>query len=290
MSFRVDLDMFRGPLDLLLYLVRKHELEILDIPVGLITDQYLAHLEILEQLDVDSVGDFLEMASTLTEIKSRMVLPRADEIEEEFDDPRRELVRRLLEYKKYKDAASMMDERSRAWQERYPRLADDVPERKRNLAEEPLGEVELWDLVSAFGRVIRDHHEPQPSSIVYDDTPIHVYMSRIQARVRRDGRMSFSDLFQPAMHKSTLVGIFLAILELVRHHSLHAEQNDIFGEIWLLPGTESEAQLDPSAVDNYDHRAVDGESSETGEQALKNDESPPASADTKDAPPANDPT
>ena len=107
MNFRVQLDVFRGPLDLLLYLVRKHEVDILDIPIAMITDQYLEHLAVLEQLDVNEVGDFLEMASMLIEIKSRIVLPRADEEDSELDDPRQELVRRLLEYKKYKDAAGL---------------------------------------------------------------------------------------------------------------------------------------------------------------------------------------
>src|SRR4029077_14919560 len=101
LDFRVNLNIFRGPLDLLLYLVRKHEVEIVDIPIAAITDQYLQYLEVLKQLDVGEVGEFLSMASLLIEIKSQQVLPRADEIEEEIDDPRQELVRRLLEYKQY---------------------------------------------------------------------------------------------------------------------------------------------------------------------------------------------
>ena len=121
MNFRVQLDVFRGPLDLLLYLVRKHEVDILDIPIAMITDQYLEHLAVLEQLDVNEVGDFLEMASMLIEIKSRIVLPRADEEDSELDDPRQELVRRLLEYKKYKDAAGLLEERGRQWQQRVSR-------------------------------------------------------------------------------------------------------------------------------------------------------------------------
>ena len=112
-DFRIDLNVFRGPLDLLLYLVRKHEVEIVDIPIATITDQYLEYLAVIEQLDVDAVGDFLAMASLLIEIKSQQVLPRSDEVEDELDDPRQELVRRLLEYKKYRDAASILEERSR---------------------------------------------------------------------------------------------------------------------------------------------------------------------------------
>src|SRR5437868_5441278 len=98
MNFRVDLDIFRGPLDLLLYLVRKHELEIVELPVARVTDQFLEYLEVLEVLDVDAVGDFVELASTLVEIKSRLVLPHGDEVEEELEDPKQDLVRRLLEY------------------------------------------------------------------------------------------------------------------------------------------------------------------------------------------------
>ena len=235
MDFRVDLNIFRGPLDLLLYLVRKHEVEIVDIPIALITDQYLDYLAVLEQLDVNAVGDFLAMASLLIEIKSQQVLPRGDEVEEELEDPRQELVRRLLEYKQYRDAASMFDERGRAWQQHYPRVAGDLPPRQRNLAEEPIREVELWDLVSAFGRIIRENVATKPSNIVYDDTPIHVHMARILARLIERGRLAFSELFDASLHKSVLIGMFLAVLELVRHHRVRAEQNDLFGEIWMLP-------------------------------------------------------
>ncbi len=197
-DFRVDLNVFRGPLDLLLYLVRKHEVEIADIPIAAITDQYLEYLAVIEQLDVNAVGDFLAMASLLIEIKSQQVLPRSDEVEDELEDPRQELVRRLLEYKKYRDAASILEERSRSWQQHYPRLSTDLPRHERDLAGEPIQEVELWDLVSAFGRIMRETEAAKPSSIVYDDTPIHVYMGRIHARLLEAGRLSFRDLFDRA--------------------------------------------------------------------------------------------
>ena len=258
MDFRVELNIFRGPLDLLLYLVRKHEVEIVDLPIAAITDQYLEYLAVLEQLDVGAVGDFLGVASTLIEIKSQQVLPRGDEIEDGPEDPRQELVRRLLEYKKYRDAASLLQQRSRDWQQHYPRLSDDLPPRRRDPAEQPIHEVELWDLVSAFGRIMRDTEASKPSNIVYDDTPIHVYMSRIHARLIEEGRLSFSALFQPGMHRSTLVGIFLAVLELVTHHHVRVEQNGLFGEIWILPGVGCTEPLDLSNVDNYEQSATAG--------------------------------
>lgn len=244
MSYRVELDIFRGPLDLLLYLVRKHELDIREIPVATIAQQYMQYLEVLVELNINDIGDFLVMASTLAEIKSRLVLPLGGEAEEE-EDPRQDLVQQLLEYKRYRDAASMLEERSRSWQERYPRLANDLPPRNRDLAEEPIHEVELWDLVSAFSRIMRDNVAVRGQNIVYDDTPIEVYMEKIHQQLVDEGRVAFSELFQPGMHKSTLVGIFLAMLELVRHHGIRTVQEDLFDEILLMPG-------DPPAADESD--------------------------------------
>jgi segregation and condensation protein A len=252
-DFRIDLNVFLGPMDLLLYLVRKHEVEIVDIPIAMITDQYLEYLTVIEQLDVDAVGDFLAMASFLIEIKSQQVLPRSDEVQEELEDPRQELVRRLLEYKKYRDAASILEERSRSWQQRYARLSTDLARPEHDLTDEPIQEVELWDLVSAFGRMMRETESARPSNIVYDDTPIHVHMSRVHARLLAKGRLSFHDLFERSMHKSKLVGIFLAILELVRHHHVRVEQNSLFGEIWVLPSLTDTGPLDLSNVDEYEH-------------------------------------
>jgi len=251
-NFRVDLEIFRGPLDLLLYLVRKHEVDIVDLPIAPITEQFLNYLAVLEQLDVNAVGDFLDMASTLIEIKSRLVLPRGGEVEQEMDDPRQELVLRLLEYKRYRDAASMLEERGRVWQQHYPRVADDMPTRQRDLADETIREVELWDLVSAFGRIMRESVQNKPSNIVYDDTPIHVYMEQIHARLLTEGRLAFTQLFTPGIHKSTAIGLFLAIMELVRHHGVLAEQPDLFGEIWVLPGEKTGVTLDLSSADGYD--------------------------------------
>ena len=254
MDFRVQLDTFRGPLDLLLYLVRKHELDVADLPIALITEQYLEHLEAIEQLDIGAVGDFLELASTLIEIKSQLVLPRGGEVTEPWDDPRDELVQRLLEYKKYKDAASILDERSRDWQQHYPRLASDLPGRQIDPAGQPIREVELWDLVSALGRMLRDSQAVRPATIVYDETPIQVYMQRIHGRLAREERAAFSELFEPGMHKSAIVGVFLAILELVRHHSVRTEQNELHGEIWIVRGEGFDPAKEIVASDEYETR------------------------------------
>jgi len=248
--FQVDLEIYRGPLDLLLYLVRKHEVEVTELSIGLLAEQYVEYLDLLEELNVDEVGEFIDIASTLVEMKSRQVLPRVEEEVEAIDDPREGLVQRLLEYKRYKDAAGILEEKNAEWQHRFPRVANDLPARKIDPAEQPIHEVELWDLVSAFGRVMRDHHTNQPTNILYDDTPIQVYMQRIHLALVENRRTGFSSMFQLNMHKSAMIGIFLAVLELVRHHGVRTEQEEQ-GEIWIIAGDNFNPNADFSDADDY---------------------------------------
>jgi segregation and condensation protein A len=239
-------------LDLLLYLVRKHELDLTHISIARITGQYLEYLSILERLDVDAVGDFLEVASLLIEMKSRILLPHDEEPEAQWEDPREGLVERLLEYKKYKDVASMLEERARQWQQTVPRLAHDLPRRRIDPAEQPLREIELWDLVSALGRVLRETDEDPDSSVIYDDIPIQVHMKTIFDRLCREGRIGITETLRAGMRKSVVIGLFLAVLELVRHHSVEAEQDEGNGEIWVVPGPNFGHTIELTAIDNYD--------------------------------------
>jgi segregation and condensation protein A len=238
-DYRVQLDFFHGPLDLLLYLVRRRELDVMDLPMAEITRQFLEFLETLKFLDVDGVGEFVVTASALMEIKSRTALPHAEDDDEPpaetADDPRGDLVARLLEYKRYRDAADALQEHAAQWQERFPRLADDRPGSGKDPAGDRLKEVELWDLVSALVRVMKKKEVERTSRIRYDDTPISVYVERISHRVRSEGRTAFSAFFHGANDRSRIVGIFLAILELLRHYAFRAEQPVDFGEIWILP-------------------------------------------------------
>jgi segregation and condensation protein A len=250
--FRVELDHYRGPLDLLLFLVRKHEVNIREIPIAQITDQYLGYIAILEEMDINAVGDFLELASLLIEIKARLLLPQQEESEQEWDDPRKELVQRLLEYKKYKDAASMLEDQGRSWQQTFARQSVDLPERQVDLTQQPIREVELWDLVSALGRTL-NRMKPNPStSIVYDDTPIHVHMETLYDRLRSQERVAITEVLNTNMRKPQIIGMFLAVLELVRHHSVEAEQEGLSGEIWVIPGPNFGDPIDLSNVDAYE--------------------------------------
>ena len=252
MAFRADVELYRGPMDLLLYLVRKHEVEICDLPIAPITQQYLDYIALLEQLDVNAVGDFIEIASLLIEIKSRNVLPVTEPEDESYDDPREQLVTRLLEYKKYKDVASMLEERSLDWQQSFARMANDLPPRHVDPVTQPIREVELWDLVSALGRVLKEDTIKDDTNIVYDDVPLQTHMKTIYQRLCEEGRIGISQTLRAGMRKSTVIGIFLAVLELVRHHSVEAEQEDGHGEIWVKPGPNFSTTLELAEIGDED--------------------------------------
>jgi segregation and condensation protein A len=241
MEYQVELATFRGPMDLLLYLVKREEVDVCDIPIARITEQFLEYMRVIEMLDVELAGDFLVTAATLMEIKSRMLLPRPEEIAEEDDDPRKELVRQLLEYKKFKEAASLLEAQAEQQSYRLPRLAvETLPD--RDLSLQPLRQVELWDLVSAFGRLMRETLALQPQQIVVDQTPIHVYMDIILQRLGRSSRLAFSTLFEPPFQRGRIVGIFLACLELIKGQLVIAEQDDVYGEIWISAKASNESE------------------------------------------------
>jgi segregation and condensation protein A len=234
MEYQIELESFRGPLDLLLYLVRREEVDIRNIPVARIAGQFLEYLKVIESIDVEWAGDFLVLSATLMEIKSRMLLPRPEELADEEADPRRELVKQLLEYKKYKDAASLLEEQAERQQARLPRLPLEIPP-PVDPAQQPLHQVELWDLVSAFGRLMRETAALAPRQIVVDETPLHVHMEQIVELLREQSPRTFRELFTPPYHRGRLIGLFLAILELIRRGQIRADQPAPMGEvcIWL---------------------------------------------------------
>lgn len=232
MDYQVNLETFRGPLDLLLYLVKREEVDVRDIPIARIADQFLQYMHLLELVDVEWAGDFLVMAATLMEIKSRMLLPRAEPGAEEKDDPRQELVRQLLEYKKFKDAAALLDAQAERQLNRLPRQLTE-PVNVPGPDQQPLRAVELWDLVSAFGRLMRETLALQPRQIVVDETPIQVYMDAIFEQLQSAQRLPFSTVFGPPHTRARLLGLFLAVLELIKSCKIQAEQPEPFKEIWL---------------------------------------------------------
>ncbi len=238
MPYTVALETFHGPLDLLLYLVRRHEVDVLDIPIARLADQFLEHVRIVHAIDVEFAGEFLVMAATLMEIKSRMLLPvEAQSAQEEQTDPRRELVRQLLDYRKFKDAAAALEQRADSQSTRISRQEPPEPATRTAPIVKP---VELWDLVSAFARLMRETQSLQPATIAVDDTPQHIYEAQLTERVQAEGRVHFRDIFQPPFFKARLIGIFLAILELIRHHGIGLELGEAEGDIWLVAASVTE--------------------------------------------------
>ena len=276
-EYRVSLNIFEGPLDLLLYLVRREELDILDLPISKIINQYCEFIEVLEMIDLDMAGEFVFTASTLTEIKSRLALPQHQEEEEELenedDDPRSDLVSQLIEYKRFKDAANQLKLRAEIWQDRFPRMSDDRPDDVREKSLDLIKEVELWDLVSALSRVIRKKSLPQAQTIKDDETPVHIYVERLAVKIRAEKKVLFQSLFDKADVRGKITGLFLAVLELVRHHGFRAMQSIDFGEIWLLPPMPEIDESNLKVIDEHDlHEATDTSSTNAGEDKVEHPE------------------
>jgi segregation and condensation protein A len=229
-DYLVNLDTFRGPLDLLLYLVKRDEVDLRDFPVARICEQFKEYLDALEWIDVEQAGDFLVMMGTLLEIKSRLSLPRPEETAEPADDPRMELVKQLVQYKKFKDAAALLEARAEEQSQRLPRQPVARPS---SSAPPPMKPVELWDLVSAFGRLMRETLALQAQTIAVDQTPLHIHMEAILQQLQTRKRLPFSALFTPPHTRGRLVGLFLAILELTKTRRIVAEQDDLLGDIWV---------------------------------------------------------
>ncbi|MCX5645642.1 MAG: segregation/condensation protein A [Phycisphaerae bacterium] len=241
-DYRVNLDIFAGPLDLLLYLVRKEEVDIYDIPLAKITDQYLQYLDVLKHLDVDLAGDFLVMAATLMEIKSAMLLPKAEPeqmAQDDSGDPRAELIRQLLEYKKFKDAANLLDAAAERQQERFSRptslISRLVPEAE---PEVDMDRVSIWDLLEAFDAVCKATGTQTYTGHIRDDTPIDLYQIEVLHRLQTEGPLTFERVFDARPNRLMMVGLFLAMLELIRDKLIWAEQAENSSQIYLRALTD----------------------------------------------------
>ena len=241
-DYRVNLDIFAGPLDLLLYLVRKEEVDIYDIPIAKITDQYIRYIEVLKSLDIDLAGDFLVMAATLMQIKSAMLLPKAEPEQLQADDladPRAELIRQLLEYKKFKDAANLLNDAADRHKERFPR-PDSIIE-SLNPDTEPqidIDRVSVWDLLDAFASLMEATGADRVIRHIKDDTPIDLYQIEILHRLQTEGPMSFERIFESKPNRVVMIGLFLALLELVREKLVWAKTSSSSPSIYLRPLTD----------------------------------------------------
>jgi segregation and condensation protein A len=240
MEYRVELEVYNGPLDLLLYLLKRDEIDIYDIPIARITDTYMHYVSMLKEmntegLDINVAGDFLVMAATLMEIKSAMLLPKAPVVEgadgtsaaAELSDPRYELVQKLLEYKRFKDNALALERQQHDHENRFPR----IPAKLEGESDEPppvdLDEVQIWDLLTAFNALMKEVgvRGPKYHEVTYDDTPIDLHAADIEDRLKREPRL-------------TLRALFLALLELIREKKILVQQAEALGEVEIIEAPE----------------------------------------------------
>jgi len=291
-DYRVRIEAFEGPLDLLLYLIRRAEVEVTDIPIGVIADQYLEFLSRggVERIDIDTAGEFLVMAATLMEIKSRMLTPKAEGgdpaselaavVRGESEDPRAELVRQLLAYKRFRDAASTLEERKLEWERRFPAGkagTDSAAIREAVLAQAGELDVEdlsLVDLAEAFAKIAASVNFERlgEHEVTYDDTPIELHAEDILDRLKRaleagetlavEEAQNLTDTAaaSPAWRgiplqglftgrkRGEMIGLFLATLELVRRRAIRLRQETVGGEILIGIREGEPAPIAPEAA------------------------------------------
>jgi segregation and condensation protein A len=232
-DYKVKLEVFEGPLDLLLFLIKRDEIDIYDISIERITRQYLEYLQAFKELNIEVAGEFLVMAANLIYMKSRSLLPvdqRPPDEEAEEDDPRWELIRQLIEYKKFKEVAADLHIREIEQQHRFARSANGSPELV--LAPLRLGEVGIFQLINAFQNVIKRIEARQDLREIFDDQfTVSDKIEVILQRVNSGGRLRFSELFETMISRVEIVVTFLALLELIRLKQVRAIQADPLGEI-----------------------------------------------------------
>ncbi len=227
----IHLQNFDGPLDLLLHLIKKHEVDIYDIPIALITKQYLEYLELMTELNLDTVGDFLVMAATLIHIKSRTLLPRHDPAQEDSDeDPREALIRRLLEHQKFKAAAELLHEKEIARSAQWHR-PDAVVNDVVGSAPEPEVEIDLFSLMAAFRQVLERAKQRPQVMLPPEQLPIETRIAQLLERLSETDACGFEDLFEDVQTRAGMVVTFLALLEMIRLKLIRVFQQASFGAI-----------------------------------------------------------
>jgi segregation and condensation protein A len=241
MSYEIKLDIFEGPLDLLLYLIRKNEIDIYNIPIALITEQYLSYLDIMRSLNLDLAGEYLVLASTLIHIKSKLLLPPAEgeNEEEEGEDPRAELVQQLLEYQAFKEAALSLDGRSLLDRDVFTRGAavDEEPTAAEG-EDEAMVEVDVFELFTAFRRIIAGLDRKEDLEIDAEKMSLTDRINEILERLSEQGQITFAELLGDRTDRRRIIYTFLAILELMKLRMVRACQAGPFGTIRLFPAVE----------------------------------------------------
>ncbi len=226
----IKLGQFAGPLDLLLYLIKQEQADIFDIPIARITEKYLEYIRLMKRLDIAVAADFLVMAATLIEIKSKMLLPRDPAMvpdEEEFDDPRQELVDRLLEYEKFKSAAGMLHERSTIEQAIFPRGPIESDDNNAEI------DLSVFDLLTVFQKIVARHVDEIKMEIQREEISLADMIKHLRARIFEIGEVNLLEFFEEMHSRRELVTAFIAVLEIVRTEGFKLLQSKTFGDIIL---------------------------------------------------------
>lgn len=250
MTTNVKVEIFEGPLDLLLHLIKKNEVQITDIPIATITEQYLATLDLMQSLNLDVAGEFLVMAATLVHIKSRMLLPAGDENEEAEDDedPRGDLVRQLLEYQRFKDAAGELERREILGRDVFARTAGPPEESRAVVIEQP----SLFDLISALRQILERLPEERIHEVVLEPVSVREKMGLLLDDLQRKGRVVFQELFATVTSRLEVVVTFLAMLELVKIRAVRISQSEEMGPIMIelsVPLEEAQDRIAKEGVE-----------------------------------------
>jgi len=245
-ALEVFLDAFEGPLDLLLYLIRRQNLDVLDIPIAEITIQYMEYVDLMKDIQLELAAEYLVMAAMLAEIKSRMLLPRREEEGEEGEDPRAELVRRLQEYERFKQAAENIDNLTRVNRDIYE-IEIDTPEVALVRA---APDVSIQDMLLAFQKVLKRAENFQHHHIETEPLSVRERMSIVLSNIKADSFTDFSALFSPEEGRSGVVVTLLAILELLKESLIEMVQNEPFGPIYVKSASSSsKAELSETTLD-----------------------------------------
>jgi segregation and condensation protein A len=235
MSYKIKLEIFEGPLDLLLYLVKKDHLNIYDIPIAKVTEQYLQYMELMKLLDLNIAGEFLVMAATLMQIKSKMLLPAEEEAvrEDEEEDPRAELVKHLLEYEKFKEIAENLRQKEVGQQEVFKRPKVEIDTQAEG-GKEVYFEASIFDLINAFSQALKDVPREVFYEIIKDEFTVEEKVHEILHLLINTPCVHISYLFGKAKNKIEIIVTFLAILELIRMKEIIARQRELFQDIEIL--------------------------------------------------------
>ena len=235
MNYVVRLDSFEGPLDLLLYLIQREEMDIWNIPIARITEQYLEHIRMMERLDLHPAGEFLVMAATLMRIKARMLLPQQRPGEDKEEDPRQELVQRLLEYKKFKEAARKLEEREQERARRFTRPLDQaLVEEMKELGDDVTFEVGMPQILKALAEVMARFENVTTHEVDLEPVALEDKIAIIREQLAARGRLAWSELFAGARTRLDVIVTFMAMLELAKGGALRLHQADNFSELWVF--------------------------------------------------------